>query len=281
MLKYEFIYEDTPFGMKFKTKVIDKRTGEEFIFRSIVDIPLDEPLCEIIEEFGIPIFRKKGLNYKIRYIARKHLELKLNIIPQKFRYHEDRIVWIHDREVLTKKEYKAQKLGETQFPLTFHPSLPILYSLGDAIQILSRIQTEAKKAKLIRRLIIKIEELQKKLNKHNKEDIEAWYSALKQLDDICYSWIKEHREAIIYKGKEVSGYYAGYIRLWDEPSWQLIIDAHIRIKTVLDLPIPTKKNTGLHHSDRPYRKVYPHIATRGKLIDKRFGHEDPRQKRFY
>jgi len=39
---------------------------------------------------------------------------------------------------LQKKEYKAQIgnwLGATQLPLRFYPSDPILYSLGDAIQI--------------------------------------------------------------------------------------------------------------------------------------------------
>ena len=68
------------------------------------------------------------------------------------------IVWIHDKEVLTKKEYDAQIKGRTQFTLSFRGSKPILYSLGDAIQILTKLQSEAKRAKLIRKLIIKIEE---------------------------------------------------------------------------------------------------------------------------
>jgi len=270
--EYEFVQYTMPTGeTTHRVKKKYKKTGESIVYRCILDIPIDDSLCEIIEEFGIPIFRKKGLNYKIRYVARKHLEKKLDIEPRKFRFHEARVVWIHDKEVLTKKEYEAQKLGGTQFPLTFHPSLPILYSLGDAIQILSKLQSDEKKAKLIRRLIIKLEELQKKLNKYQKEEIKNLNSLLEQLDDISYDWIKEHGE----------DYWKGYIMLWDCQLWQMIIDIHYRIRQLLGLPIPKKENTGLHHRDRPYRKVYPHVATRGKLIDNRFEHEDPRQKKYY
>lgn len=96
-------------------------------------------------------------------------------------------------------------------------------------------------------------------------------SLLEQLDDICYDWIKEHGE----------DYWKGYKMIWDHELWQMIIDIRYRIRQLLGLPLPKKGNTGLHHPDRPYRKVYPHVATRGRLIDKRFDHENPKQKRFY
>ncbi len=271
MSKYEAVQYTMPTGeITHRIKMRDK-FGNEYLFRSLIEKPIDDPLCELIEGFGIPIFRKKGLNYHIRYVARKHLELKLNIKPQKFRFHQDRIVWIHPKEMLTKEEYNTQIKGATQFPLSFRGSPPILYSLGDAIQILSRIQTDEERAKLIRKLIVKIEELQKELTKHQKEEIENLRYLLDQLDDICHDWIKEHGE----------DYWKGYKMLWDHELWQMIIDIRYRIRQLLSLHLPKKENTGLHHPDRPYRIVYPHVATRGRLIDKRFDHEDPRQKRFY
>ncbi len=277
--KYEPITEKTPSGIIInKIKVNFKSLKKTLIFRTIAEIPIDEPLCEFIEEFGIPIFRKKGLNYHLKYVARIHLQRKLDITRQRFNKAEDKTVFIHGREVLTKQEYTTQIKATPQFSLSFRGSLPILYSLGDAIQVLSKLQTEAKRSDLIRRLIIKIEELQKKINKQQKEEIANLQSLLNQLDPICYDWIKEHPEVAIYKGKKVYGKFAGYVHLWENELWQMVIDIHIRIRTILGLPIPKKENTGLHHADRPYRRVYPHIATKGRLADKRFDHEDPRQK---
>lgn len=43
-------------------------------------------------------------------------------------------------EGLTKEEHNTQIKGGTEFPLSFRGSPPILYSLGDAIQILSRLE---------------------------------------------------------------------------------------------------------------------------------------------
>ena len=266
---------------KDKAKYKDKKTGEDIIYRCILDLPIDEPLCEIIEEFGIPIFRKKGLNYKIRYIARTHLQKKLDVKQiNQFRNIEKKLNWIHNKEVLTKKEYNTQKKGLTELTLSFRGSLPILYSLGDAIQILSKLETDEKRGKLIRKLIIKIEELQKRLNKQEKEEIDDLRYLLEQLDIVCYDWIKEHQESVIYKGREVFGNFAGFIRLWDHELWQMIIDIRYKIRQNLGLPVPKKENAGLHHLDRPYRIVYPHVATKGQIIDKRWDHDDPRQKRF-
>ena len=283
MSSYEFVHEMTPFGPVHKVKYKDKKTGMDLIYRSILEIPVDKPLCEIIEEFGIPIFRKKGIQYKVQYVARVHLQKKLDISPSKFKYHEDRIKWIHKKEFLTEKEYKTQvgkSLYSTQLNIKFKHFKPILYSLGDAIQILGRIQTEEKKSELIRKLIIKLEVLQKKLNKYQKAEIENLHHLLEQLDDVCYDWIKEHQNPVIYRGKEVYDNFAGYVHIWGNQLWQMIIDLHYRIKKILGLPVPKREYTGLHHLDRPYRRVYPHIATRGKIIDSRYDHDDPRQKKF-
>jgi len=55
--------------------------------------------------------------------------------------------------------------------------------------------------------------------------------------------------------------------IWDHQLWQIIIDIHRRIRDILGLPNPPKNHTGLHHPDRPYRLVYPHIATWCRLVD--------------
>ena len=58
---------------------------------------------------------------------------------------------------ITKQEYNAQVGTQTEFALTLGGSSPIIISLGDAIQILSVLQTDQEKGHLIRKLIIKIE----------------------------------------------------------------------------------------------------------------------------
>jgi len=97
----------------------------------------------------------------------------LNILDRQKLDHPQKIItWIHPRETITKQEYNAQVGGQTEFALTLGGSSPIIVSLGDAIQILSILQTEQEKGHLIRKLIIKIEELQKRLNKQEKGEID-------------------------------------------------------------------------------------------------------------
>lgn len=279
MSKYELI--KGKLGHAIIHKVKHKVKFESSIFRCISDLPVDEPLCEIIEEFRIPVVRLKGKNYKVRYVALVSVRKALNILDrQKLDYPQRIITWIHPRETITKQDYNAQVGRQTEFVLPKGGHKTVLVSLADAIQILTVLQKDKERSKLIRKLIMKIEELQEKLNKKDKDDINDRRHLLEQLDINCYNWIKEHQKSVIYKGKEVFGNFAGFIRLWDDELWQMIIDIRYKIRLILGLPVPKKENTGLHHVERPYRIVYPHVATKGQIIDKRWNHEDPRQKRF-
>ena len=269
MSKYEFVHEMTPFGPVHKTKITDKKTGEEVIFRHILETPIDRPLCEIIEEFGIPIIRIPGKQYKIRYVAPVAIRNALNLKRSRLDYAIGKITWIHSKEKIEKKEYNKQI--PTQLGFALGGKALNLVSIADTIQILSILQNDKEKERLIRKLIIKLEELQERLNKQQKEEIENLREILEKLDDIAYDWIKEHG---IDK-------FHGYEMLWETTIWDLIINVHYRIRQILGLPVPKRENTGFHHSNRPYYKVYPHIATKGRLVDKRFDHTDPRQKIFY
>lgn len=256
---------------KDKAKYKDKKTGENIIYRCISDLPIDEPLCEIIEEFGIPVVRLKGKNYKVRYVALGSIRKSLKIEDhQKLDHPQKIITWIHPRETITKQEYNAQVGRQTEFAFVLGGKPLIIVSLADAIQILTVLQKDKERSKLIRKLIMKIEELQEKLNRKEKDDINDRRHLLEQFDIACYDWIKEH-------GKD---FWHGYKMLWDNQLWQMIIDTHYKIRQLLGLPVPKKENAGLHHLDRPYRIIYPHIATKGQIIDKRWNHEDPRQRRF-
>lgn len=273
MSETEFVQKIIPTGeTRHVVKMRDSKTGEEIIYRTLFEIPIDSPLCEIIEEFGIPIIRIPGKQYKHQYVAKAAIAKTLNIVRQRLENGEKNIKWIHPRESITKQRYNAQVGKQTQFAFVLGGRPLTLYSLADAIQILSILQNDKEKGKLIRKLIIKLEELQEKLNKHQKEEIKNLQHILEQLDDVCYDWIKEHQEDNIYE--------KGYRRLWNHQLWQITIDIHRRIRDVLGLPNPPIKYTGLHHPDRPYRKVYPHIATRCRLIDSRYPHDHPIQKKF-
>lgn len=267
--KSELVQEDLGFTIIHKEKHTVEYQGN--LFRSILDLPVDEPLCEIIEEFGIPVVRLKGKNYKIRYIAlasiRKALKIKTH---RKLAYPQKIITWIHPRENITKREYNAQVGMRSQFSFVLGGRPLTLVSLGDAIQILSVLETDQEKGSLIRKLIIKIEKLQERINKQEKEEVDDCRHLLEQLDIVCYDWIKEH-------GKD---YWHGFKMLWENQLWQMIIDRRIKIRRLLGLPVPKRENAGLHHSERPYRIVYPHVATKGQIIDKRWDHEDLRQKKF-
>ena len=87
----------------------------------------------------------------------KILEKKLDIDAPKFKYHEDRVVWIHDRETITKQDYNAQVGMRTEFSFVLGGRPLIIVSLADAIQILTVLQKDKERSKLIRKLIIKIE----------------------------------------------------------------------------------------------------------------------------
>ncbi len=277
--KSELVQEDLGYAIIHKDKVKYKSN----FFRCVLDLPVDEPLCEIIEEFGIPVIRKKGLNYKIRFVTIRDIRNSLDLEKGDLNHAMKKIVYIHPKEKIEKRAYNKQIRGLTQFTLigrALGGSSLNLVSIADAIQILSILERKGKKRELIRKLIIKIEELQEKINKQQKEEINDCRLLLKQFDIVCYDWIKEHQESVIYKGEEVFGNFAGFIRLWDHELWQIIIDIRYKIRRLLGLPVPKKENAGLHHSERPYRTVYPHVATKGQIIDKRWDHEDPRQKKF-
>ena len=202
---------------------------------------------------------------------RKALDLESSNI---FVYPQKKIVWIHPRETITKQEYNAQVQMSTQFILVPQGKDPILVSLGDAIQILTIIQKKAKNIELIRKLIIKIEDLQKQLNKQVRKELKFLVHLLEQFDDIAHDFIKSH-------GKNK---WEGYKLLWEDTIWSVIIDIIYKRRSLLGLPNPPRRHTGLHHLDKnkPYYRIYPHIATKGKLIDKRHeNHEDPRNKKYW
>ena len=266
---------DVGHGMIMVAKYKDKKTGNIINYRLLSERLIDEPLVEIIEEFNIPVIRIPGKNYKIRYLALVAMRKALKIDDKKiFSYPQKIISWIHPRETLSKREYNTQVQRETQFTFAPQGRALILVSLADAVQILTVIQKDKARAKLIKKLIIKIEELQEQLIKKDKEEIKFLRHQLRQFDDICYKYIKEH-------GKDK---YAGYKMLWEEIEWQMVIDIIKRIREILGLPVPPRNHAGLHHPKNlgPYRNIYPHVATYGKLIDKRYGdHEDPRNKKYW
>jgi len=275
MTEYEHVQMDVGHGMVMVAKYKDKKTGNIINYRLLSERLIDEPLVEIIEEFNIPVIRIPGKNYKIRYVALVAIRKALKINDKRiFSYPQKIISWIHPRETISKREYNTQVQGETQFTLAPRGSKPILVSLADAIQILTILQKDEERSKLIKKLIIKIEELQEQLIKKDREEIKFLRHQLEQLDDICYKYIKEH-------GKDK---YAGYKMLWEEIEWQMVIDIIKRIREILGLPVPPRNHAGLHHPKNlgPYRNIYPHVATYGKLIDKRYGdHEDPRNKKYW
>ena len=269
-IEYELVQMDLGHTIVHRIKVKDKKRNQVHLFKSLIDTPIDEPLCEIIDKFGIPVIRLRGRNYKIRYVAKATITKSLSIDRQRLENAEKKIIWIHPRESMKKQEYNVQVGRQTQFAFVLGGRALILYSLADTIQILSILQNDKEKGRLIRKLIIKLEELQKKIKKQQKEEIKNLQHILEQLDDVCYDWIKEH-------GKDI---YEGYKMLWEHQLWQMIIDIYRRIRDILGLPNPPKNHTGLHHPDRPYRKIYPHIATRSRLVDSRYDHDDKRQKKF-
>lgn len=109
MSKYEFVQEDLGYTIIQKVKIKDKKTGKHNLFRHILDKPVDQPLVEIIEEFGIPIIRLKGKNFNVQYVALVAIRKALKIEDhQKFDYPQKTITWIHPRETITKQEYNAQ-----------------------------------------------------------------------------------------------------------------------------------------------------------------------------
>ena len=268
-MSVEYIQHTNPNGsISHRIKIKDKTAGKDNIFRSIIELPMDDPLCEMIEEFGIPVVRIEGKS--IRYVSTAEIVKKLKLKTGKLNYPQKIITWIHPRESITKQEYKCQVQISTQ--LTFAKSgRPLtLVSLADAIQILAVLQKDKKRSSLIRKLIVKIEELQIKIQKKDNEELKSIVISLNKLDVIAYDFVKEH-------GKD---YWEGYNILWGTQIWELIKHLKRRECKVLGIELPKVKFQGLHHPDRPYTEVYPYIATRGYIIDKRFKHEDPRNDKY-
>ena len=81
-----------------------------------------------------------------------------------------KIKWIYEKERITKQDYNAQVGMRTEFSFVLGGRPLIIVSLADAIQILSKLQSEEKRAKLIRRLIIKV------LNQFFNNIINLFYS---------------------------------------------------------------------------------------------------------
>ena len=188
----------------------------------------------------------------------------------KLNYPQKIIAWIHPRESISKIEYKTQAQKLTQLAFERAGRGLTMVSLADAIQLLTVLQKDKERSELIRKLIVKIEELQIEINKKDSEEIMTIEEAFNKLDIIAYDFVKEH-------GDE---YWHGYKKLWGNQIWELIIHLKGRVSEVLGYPLPPKKHRGLHHPDRPYTKVYPHMATRSYIIDKRFDHEDHRNDKY-
>jgi len=265
----EYIQYTNPDGsVSHRVKIKDKTANRDNVFRSIIELPIDDFFCEIIEEFGIPVVRIEGKN--IRYVSTAEIVKNLGLKPKRLIYPLKLIEFIHPRESMLKGEYNTQVGRTTQLSFKKGGRPLTLVSLGDAIQILSILQKDKVRSKLIRKLIVKIEELQAEIEKKDNKELKSIEETFIKLDDIAYTFIQEH-------GKE---YWDGYKILWGNQIWALIIQLKRRENEILGIPIPTKRNTGLHHPNRPYTRVYPYIATKSYIIDKRFKHEDPRNDKY-
>lgn len=228
---------------------------------------------EYIEWFDIPILSIKGLAFKnnIRYVALRDVHKALNRPYSIFHYPFKKVELIHGLEVIPKQEYNQKVKGHASSNKFVGSPTLTLISLEDLLQVLNILQSRKDINVLVKNLLLKTTEFREKLNGSKDTGLHFLTELLFKLDDIAFEFICKYEDK-----------WLGYQALWDSPIWGMIISTIREKRELLGLEVPPERHTGLHHldEDKPYRLIYPYVATKGHLIDKRFNHDDPRNRRY-